>query len=215
MQIIVEGKAFKTVSPNEVIIDITFIKKENLYSNAIEKGTEMVNSFVENVILKNNLNKEDLKTRNFSVREEQKYDELTRQYINDGYSYNQNAYIKLPYDFEIVSNLLDTITMLDNPPICHMSFGISNEKEYQKELLINAYQDAKNKAEIIAFASDKTLKDCVKTDYKPFTNEYTTNKIALATFNNEDTYSSNSIMNTLTPDDIEINESLYCIWETE
>ena len=87
-----------------------------------------------------------------------------------------------------------------------------------------AYNKAKDKAEIIAKAAGKELKECVKTDFRPFEERVTSR----SSLNSQDMYMGKessidgvkyggvqeTIQTIFTPEDVEITETLYCLWIT-
>ena len=201
MEIIVEGRAKEFFLANEVIMNIDFITKNEKYDEVLQDGIKMVNDFIQEVLLKNKFNEEDLKTKSFITKEEKKYNELTHKYDFDGYSFNQNASLKFDYDNERLVNIINAISKLDNPPLYQINFGIKDKNETHKRLLTKAYNDAKEHADIIATAAGKELIKCIKVDFKP---------LSLAKNN-----TTQIISNIFTPEDIEITETLYCIWIAE
>lgn len=72
MEIIVQGNGTEYFTPNEIIISINFYKKGSSYEEVLNSGVMGVQNFIYNILLNNGFNKEDMKTRNFVVREEQK-----------------------------------------------------------------------------------------------------------------------------------------------
>ena len=218
MEIIVQGKGIKYFSPDEVILDINFITKKNTYEEVLKEGIKDVEVFIKEILIKNDFKKEDLKTRNFVIREETKYNQETNQYEPNGYSFNQIASLKFDYDKELLANMMVSISKLENALRCQINFGIKNEKECQRDLLAMAYQDAEDQAKAIALASKKTLKCCQKVDFKPFTTDYVSQAgIGSEMMRAEKAYygASQKIVNTFTPEDICLSETLYCLWIAE
>lgn len=218
MEIIVEGKGIEYFTPDEIIISINFYKKGNSYEEVLNSGVMSVQNFVNNILLTNNFVKDDMKTRNFVVREEQKYDNMTRQYSSDGFSFSQLASIKFDYDKAKLANIMEQLSKMDNAPQCHVAFGVKDEKECRRKILAKAYKDAELQAQAIAEASGKTLRQCAKVDFKPFTTTY----VSQTNFDGEMMYAkaeragaATTIMNTFTPEDIELSETLYCLWIAE
>lgn len=218
MEIIVQGKGIEYFTPNEVILNINFTTKGYTYEEVLREGTKNVQLFVEELLIKNNFRKEDMKTRNFVIREETKYNKMTGQYDQDGYSFNQIASLKFDYDKELIANMMVSISKLDNAPMCQINFGLKDERKCRRDLLTSAYKDAENQAQAIAEASGKTLKYCQKVDFKPFT----TNYVSQAIIDSDMMYAekacsgvTQTIVNTFTPEDIELSEILYCLWIAE
>lgn len=218
MEIIVEGKGTNFFTANQVILNLNFITKGSTYEDVLDSGSKSVEIFVNKILEKNKFTSSDMKTRNFVVREETKYNEITRKYETDGYSYNQNAVLKFDYDNKKMAKIMGEIAKLDNPPFYQINFGIKDEKECRREILKDAYIDALNQAKAIADAAGLKLNQCVKVDFKPFTTSY----ISQTSFSSDMMYAksmnvnaSNAISKTFTPEDIELTETLYCLWVTE
>lgn len=218
MEIIVQGKGVEYFTPNEVTLSINFTTKGYTYEEVLREGTKNVQLFVEELIIKNNFKKEDMKTRNFVIREDTKYNKMTGQYDPDGYSFNQMASLKFDYNKELMANMMVSISKLNNAPMCQISFGVKDEKECRRNILAIAYKDAEDQAKAIAEASGKTLKYCQKVDFKPFTTDY----VSQARIGSDMMYAekacygaAQTIVNTFTPEDIELSETLYCLWIAE
>ena len=218
MEIIVQGKGNEYFAPNEVILNISFNTIGLTYEEVLEKGTKNVQYFVDEILQKNGFQKEDMKTRNFVIREETKYNNVTRNYDHDGYSFSQIAMLRFDYDKELMAKIMVAISKLENAPMCQIKFGVKDEKECKRKILAKAYKDAEVQAHAIAEAAGKTLKYCQKVDFKPFTTDYVSN----AFFGSDMMYAekavrgaAETIVNTFTPEDIELSETLYCLWIAE
>lgn len=219
MEIIVEGKGVEYFTPDQVVLNIEFHTKGLSYEEALSEGVKNVQNFVSELLLRNGFNNEDMKTRSFVVREDKKYNESTRTYIFDGYLFNQSATIKFDYDKERLAKIMNDFSKLDNAPTCRINFGLKNEKDAKRRIVAKAYRDAELQAQAIADAAGKTLKQCAKVDFKPFTTEY----VSQTTFGSDMMYSKAArlndnaarIVNTFNPEDIELTEILYCLWLAE
>lgn len=218
MEIIVQGKGTKYFTPNEVILNISFNIKGQSYEEALSNGVKNVQKFVNELLLQNGFTTNDMKTRNFVVKEDEKYNEMTRTYIFDGFSFNQNATLKFDYNKERMAKIIEAFSKLDNAPSCKINFKVKDEKECKRKIIAKAYKDAELQAQAIAEAAGKSLKQCVKVDFKPFT----TDCISQSAINSDMMYAkdtrfdaTSAIINTFTPEDIELSETLYCLWITE
>ena len=218
MEIIVQGKGTEFFTPNEVILNIGFNTKGQSYEEVLSEGVKNVQKFVNELLLQNGFTTDDMKTRNFVVREDQKYDEVTRTYLFDGFSFNQNATLKFDYNKERMAKIMEDLSKLDNAPTCQINFGVKDAKECKRKILSKAYKEAELQAQAIAEVAGKSLKQCVKVDFKPFTTDY----ISQTTFDSDMMYAKSArlgatpaIINTFTPEDIELSETLYCLWLAE
>ena len=215
MEIIVKGKGTEYFTPDETILSIHFETKGQSYEEALREGVKSVESFVNEILLTNGFQKEEMKTRSFVVKEDKRYNEVTRSYESNGYSFSQEAGIKFDYDKEKIAHIMESLSKLKNSPSCQIDFSVKDEKECQRKVLAEAYKDAEEQAQAIALASGKALRQCMKIDFKPFTTDYISesNFDANVLFAEENSIgASQAIMNTFTPEDIEVSETLYCLW---
>ena len=229
MDIIVEGVGKKFYSPDEVEINLDFYTRADSYESTLENGTKNVENFINDVLEKMDFNKEIMKTRSFRVYEEKQYDYDRKKYIKLGYAYTQQANIKFDYSMNIIAEFMDMVSKLKNPPKYHLLFNVKDIKGCKDEVLAEAYNKAKEKAETIAKAAGKELKECVKTNFIPFEESV----VSRSSLNSQDMYMEkemsigastfgmakktgvqDTIQTIFTPEDIEITETLYCLWIT-
>ena len=223
MEIMVSGNAKRFYSPDEVITKLNFY---TLADNYLEKGVKDVENFIIDTLEKLNFKKENLKTNNFRIYEEKKFDYENKKEIKLGFAYTQSAVLKFDYSNEKVAKFMEKITKLKNPPKCSFEFGIKEEEKIRNEILAEAYLKAREKANVIAKAANKELKDCIKTDFKPFNSTSISNThLDTAMFERgtearmmkctADNALSDVITNVFTPEDITIEENIYCLWITD
>lgn len=227
MDIMVQGEGKKFYKPDEVLLSINFFVNDKTYEKVLEKGTKSVEIFIEKILKKLNINKENLKTRNFRISQNTHFDYQTKKQIDCGYDYNQSATLKMDYNMEKIAEFIEEVSALDNPPKYNMTFSIKNQETAKKEVMSEAYNKAKEKAEIIAISAGKTLKDCIKVDFRPFQEAvYSNSRLSdVDLFESEKSIGTASmkqrqatadvIQNTFTPEDVEIRETLYCLWIAE
>ena len=177
MDIIVEGIGKKHYTPNQVEMSLDFYTIGESYDNALDQGTRDVQTFIIGVLQEMGFDKEILKTSNFRVYEEKRYDYDTQKYIQLGYAYTQGATLKFDYAIEKVAEFMEKVSKLSNPPKYRLNFSIKDMNQSKKEALAEAYKEAKEKAEAIACAAGKELKDCVKIDFRPFEERIVSNSL--------------------------------------
>ena len=163
---------------------LDFYTRADSYESALENGAKNVQSFINDVLERMNFNKEIMKTRSFRVYEEKQYDYDRKKYIKLGYAYTQQANIKFNYSMNIIAEFMDMVSKLKNPPKYHLLFNVKDIKGCKDEVLGEAYNKAKEKAETIAKAAGKELKECVKTDFIPFEESV----VSKSSLNSQDMY---------------------------
>lgn len=227
MDIMVQGEGKKFYKPDEVLLSINFFVNDKSYDEVLKKGTKSVEVFIENVLKRLNIDKENLKTRNFRISHNTRFDYQTKKQIDCGFDYNQNATLKMDYNMETIAKFIDEVAQLDNPPKYNMTFSIKEQEKAKEEVMSEAYNKAKEKAEIIAMSAGKKLKDCIKVDFRPFEEKiYSNSRLSdVDLFESEKSIgaipmkqkqaTADIIQNTFTPEDVEIRETLYCLWIAE
>lgn len=230
MDIIVEGVGKKYYKPDEVVINLIFYTKANSYDGALENGTKDVELFIANVLEQMQISKDTLKTRSFRVYEETRYDNERKMQIKLGFAYTQGATLKFDYSMSTIAEFMDRVSKLPNAPKYSLEFEIKDIKQSKQEALAEAYNNAKEKAEAIAISANKQLKECIKVDFRPFEESVISNS-KLNSLNmmyeqkrkgvgavQEKTIMKTTrdvIQNIFTPEDVEILETLYCLWIAE
>lgn len=121
--------------------------------------------------------------------------------------------MEFDYDKELIAKIMKDISQLEDGSMCYVKFKIKDMEECRKRMMTSAYKDAEAQALIIAGAAGKTLKYCQKVDFKPFNTEYISN----SSFDTKMMYVekkagvAQTILNTFTPEDVELKETLYCL----
>ena len=225
MDIMVEGTGIRYYRPDQAEISLNFYTKTGSYESALEDGTRDVQIFIEKILKEMNFLNEDLKTRSFRVYEEKRFDYEKKIEIKYGFAYTQGATLKFDYDINVVAEFMDRVSKLENPPKYTIAFNVKNEQQSKNEAMAEAYNKAREKAEAIATASGKILKECIKVDFRPFEERvYSRSTLGSGVFEAETAdfnvkarkmSTQDTITNIFTPEDIEISETLYCLWITE
>lgn len=219
MDIIVEGKGSRFFKPDMVCISMNFYDLCETYEQALDKGTKSVDNFMQEIFTKLGFNKEDLKTRSFNIREEMEYNVNTKKYEFKGFSYTQSSKFSFDYDIKRLSEFMEKVSKIENPPRYQINFSIKNMQQAKSLVMAEAYAKAEEKAKMISLAAGKKIKECLKVDFRPFEERVISNsKIGEENFRKamfSDTSIEERIQNTFTPEDIEVTETLYCLWIAE
>lgn len=216
MEITTSGRGVGKYIPDEVQINLIFQSRSNDYQTALTEGNKSIDEFVNEVLVSLGFNNNDLKINNLTVREERKYNNQTGNNELVGYLFESDALLKFPYDKDLIALFLNLISKLTNPPHFTLNFGLKNEEQHKNELLQKAYQDALNKAEVIAKFANKQIKEPLKVSFEPLNQPFS----SLSSFDSRNILYSNetninNFVNYLNPMDIEIEETLYALFLAE
>ncbi len=154
----VQGNSIISEVPELMIVRITIISEDSIYSKCSEKLISNYNQ-IEKSFAKNGISKGELKSEGVNI--DKKYSWQDKGRVEDGYQGTISADLKLQYSAE---NLKMVMKTLGNKLInfsYNISFDLSNE---QKDKLLQqaielAVKDAKSKAEYIAKSLNVELRE--------------------------------------------------------
>lgn len=140
--------------------------------------------------------------------------------VSDGFFFSQFAYLEFDYDKMRLAKLLAISSKISNAPMLHIDFGLKDVASKQRELIASAYEDAKKKAEALAVAANKNLRDCVRVEIDSVHNGVMGDmmldksvRFGSAPMQGLEQEIKN-IDETFKPDDITISKEISCVWET-
>lgn len=228
MEIVVQGIAKKSYKPDELEIQIEFLRREKTYDEALESGTKDVEEFIEKVMKKLKLSVEDLKTQVFRIYEETKVDYEREKEFKLGFVYEQRAILRIDYSIEKMMSFIESLTELENTPKCNLKFSIKDEESKKQEVISAAFANARRRAVAIADADHRIIKKCIKTDFKPYGSSIGYNQtIDAASFMGDDATPliasredrmakiRAELPIIITPEEIIVQETIYCTWLAE
>ncbi len=178
----------------------------------MSKGLNNIYAFNSLALIDNGLDENKLQTKSFSVNENQSFNDNTKNWEKDGYIFNQEAILKIDYDNNLLTKIIKSISMLENSPNLTISYGLKNDNNKILDLLINdAYADAFNKASIIAKTSNSHIVNTVSVELQPINSilqrtNFNSGGIEISQLSNFDT-------TVITPEDIEVEINLLCVFE--
>lgn len=158
----VVGKATIKAIPEEIefrvplqIIDSTYLGCSNRMTRSLDK--------LQKDLDKKGVAEESIRTSSYSITENMVYEEGKR--IQRGYKGSVNVMVSDHYNHEFIQNVLESLGNLKL--LYSISFSMSEEQkeELTKTVIVDAVEDAKQKALIISKASEVQLGTIVKITY--------------------------------------------------
>lgn len=232
MQIAVRGYATRDVAPDQIVASVTFSLKRDTYDEALADGVQSVKDYLQFIEQNTDFRATDFKTHAYSIREHfitnhidaksiEDLDKKLTKTISDGFYFSQYAFVKFDYDKSRLSQLLVLTSKNPDAPRFHIEFGLKDREAIQRELLGDAYNAAKSKAEALVGAAGKHLRDCTKVeiDDNSYSNGFgaaqdTVFKAARMSDERSIQDEIRTIDETFHPDDITVSKSINCLWET-
>ena len=211
--ITVKGIGNVNIKPDLIIINMELVSHKYDYEETMKLATDSV-SKLEKAIEEAGFNKKELKTTSFNIRTSYKsyYDE-NKNYKNkfDGYICEQGLKLQFDLDMQVLSKVLTAITKSGVEPRLNIRFSVKDKEKVNEELLINATENARRKAEVLAKASKVNLGKLVTINYnwsEVGIYSKTTYEMENKSLVMEEAYAPN-----IEPDDIELSDTATFVWE--
>ena len=232
MQIFMNGRGEKDFAPDQIIASATFNFHAGTYEEALKGGVEKIKNYIADIASATDFTPDDFKTRAYSVQErfhinrlepktEADLNKNLEKRVSDGFFFSQYVHLEFDYDKIRLAKLLAASSKTPNAPMLHIDFGLKDVEAKKRELISVAYEDAKKKAEALAAAAGKDLRDCVRVDIDVTAASYGVAKramcdeaMAFGSAANDFEQQVQNIDETFKPDDITISKEISCIWET-
>lgn len=225
------GRGEKDYAPDQIIASVTFNHHAKTYDEALRGGVEKVKNYIDSITEATEFTAEDFKTHAYRVNEqyhtnriEPKTEEDLKKNlevrISDGFFFFQYAQVEFDYDKARLAKLLAISSKIPGAPMLHIDFRLKDIEEKKRELIAVAYEDAKKKAEALAAAAHKDLRDCVRVHIDAVAASGMTDMMyadaaprfakAASALEQE----IKTIDETFRPDDIKVSKEISCVWET-
>lgn len=232
MQIFMNGYAEKDFAPDQIRASVTFRYHADTYDEALKGGVGVVKAYANIITDATDFTFDDIKTRAYSVVERTHVNRIEpksksdleknlQKTVSDGFFFSQYAYLEFDYDKERLAKLLAITSKIPNAPALHIDFALKDERGKKRKLIAAAYEDAKKKAEALAAAADKNLRDCVRveidqTGIRGVDRSGIMYDKAARIGSNVDSIEQEikNIDETFKPDDITLSKTISCVWET-
>lgn len=162
--IVITGTSSLSVKTDYVRIQFDIDKRNLSYEKTLLILTEQINKILE-VVQRNGFSKGDLKTSNFNIEKDSKYDKKKESYYFVGYRAKETLILSFPIDNKKINCILSDICTEIKDVEFNISFYCHNPNKYENELIKTAVEDAKEKAVLITEAIGVKLKEIERIDY--------------------------------------------------
>lgn len=165
--ITVKGTGNVSARPDYIILSLNIEANSKNYDLAMSEAAERIEK-LQGVAVRVGYRKEDLKTTSFDVQT--RYENVKdRQgnYKREFAGYACSYRLKLAFDFDSkqLAKVISAIADCGAQPELSIAFTVKNPARVSEELLINATENARAKAEILCKASGSTLVQLLNIDY--------------------------------------------------
>lgn len=212
MEINVMGQGEKSYKPNQIVLDINISNVYKNYEDALVKGEESVLEFLKKMQTFG-FGLEDFKTVNYQIRDEILFKKDKREKV--GVRYTRGLNLKFDYDIKRMSEIIETSSKLKNAPQIKIGYRYKDTKTAEMELFADAYQNAKNQADIIANAAGLKVVRCARTNIENENNDYYRRSCYEGVMTKECASACDIMAQTYTPQDIVVTQQIFCVFVAE
>lgn len=170
MRIHAKGRASRDFTPDQVIARVNFTMLKPSYQQALEEGSQMLANYIAAISERTDFNAEDFKTSSYNIREHFHYaqndskdlSQIGRpdRRVSDGFEFTQSATLTFDYDRERLAKLLLCTASAPDAPRFHIDFCLKDIHACRRELLPDAFNIARAKAEKIAQTAGLSTVTC-------------------------------------------------------
>lgn len=210
--LVITGKGRLSVTPDLATIKFPIKVEDKGYGVAVEKLTQIVNLLTE-TIESLGVEKTALKTEAFRVDTHHVRNKKTERNDFVGFSAQHHLTLEIPLDNTLLNKIVIGIVNLDQGVEFKISFGVRDKESCMQRLIENAIRNAKEKAAIIAKASDLKLKEIVNINYS-FSDIYLHSETELE-YDSDILLEYQRPMPSITPTDIDLSENVTVTWRIE
>lgn len=209
--ITVKGTGNVSSRPDLIVIHMDLVTKAPRYEETMTEAANAV-AQLQKAIVRAGFEKKELKTSDFSI------DTLYDQYRDKdknyrsrliGYACRQKMKVEFPLDTSKLSDAIEQISQCRANPLLSIRFTMKDPNAIEDQLLINAAENAKKRAELLAKGAGATLGDLLQIDY-------TWGEIHVfsptSVLYSQDVVYSESRMPEIEPDDIDVSDTATFVW---
>ena len=216
--ITVKGIGNVSARPDYIVLSLDIEALSETYDRAMTEASERIKKLQDAAVLVG-YEKSDMKTTSFIVQT--RYENVKdRQgnYKREFAGYACSYHLKLAFDFDSkqLAKVISAIADCGAQPELSIAFTVKNPARVSEELLINATENARAKAEILCKASGNALGQLLNIDY----NWGELNVYSRTSYEVEDCIQPLMSMSKcaapeIEPDDIDVSDTVAFTWEIQ
>lgn len=211
----IKGKGKVSVKPDIIRLNMTMEESYKEYEVTLSQSSETTKILKELFVFLG-FKKDDLKTRSFDIDTKYESYKANNQSWKKrliGYTYTHHMLIEFNADNKKLGEILYTLAHSVITPEISIEYTVSDPEKYKDELLKNAIEDSKHKAEVLANAANVKLGDIVSIDYSWGEISFVSEPIQNFAFASaEQTTGRTGYDIDIEADDIDVTDTVTVIW---
>lgn len=207
-QLTVKGLGRVKVAPNVAIITLRVTTLQQEYEQLLSEVNQRMQQ-LQTVLLATGLSKDDIKTTAFSIHpKEQMNQENEWQLV--GYEAYQEITLQLTLEQEYLATILTAVAESGIHPVLSVQFTVAQQEVIERQLLLQATENGRRQAELLAEAANVQLGELLQIKYTPRTTEFLS-----STMLQSEKISRHLTVPMLHPADIIEEAEVTFIWQIE
>lgn len=209
----ITGTGKLSIKPDLITIFLTIQNLKKDYDELLKTSAKATNE-IKNLLEEVGFKKDDIKTISFNIDTEyDSYRDELNNYIKKfkGFCFTHKMKIQFEANNKTLGQVLYALSKCKSNPTFSIVYTVSNPEEYKNQLLENAITDSKEKALVIAKASNVQLGDILSIDYS-----WGELDIYAVPFNSKrmilDENCSTSYELDINVDDIDVSDTITVVW---
>lgn len=211
----ITGKGKISVKPDRIRLNMTMEESYKEYEVTLSQSSDTT-KILKELFVSLGFKKDDLKTRNFDIDtkyESYKAKDQSWKKRLIGYTYTHHMLIEFDADNKKLGEILYALAHSVITPEISIEYTVSDPEKHKDELLKNAIEDSKHKAEVLANAANVKLGDIVTIDYSWGEINFVSEPIQNFAFASaEQTRDSTGYDIDIEADDIDVTDTVTVIW---
>lgn len=211
----ITGKGKISVKPDRIRLNMTMEESYKEYEVTLSQSSETT-KILKELFVSLGFEKDDLKTRSFDIDtkyESYKAKDQSWKKRLVGYTYTHRMLIEFDADNKKLGEILYTLAHSVITPEISIEYTVSDPEKHKDQLLKNAIEDSKHKAEVLANAANVELGDIVTIDYSWGEINFVTEPIQNFAFASAaQTRDSTGYDIDIEADDIDVTDTVTVIW---
>ena len=211
----ITGRGKVSVKPDIIRLNMTMKESYKEYEVTLSQSSETT-KILKELFVSLGFKKDDLKTRSFDIDtkyESYKAKDQSWKKRLIGYTYTHNMLIEFDADNKKLGEILYALAHSVITPEISIEYTVSDSEKHKDQLLKNAIEDSKHKAEVLAHAANVKLGDIVSIDYSWGEISFVSEPIQNFAFASaEQTTGRTGYDIDIEADDIDVTDTVTVIW---
>lgn len=211
----ITGKGKISVKPDRIRLNMAMEESYKEYEVTLSQSSDTT-KILKELFVSLGFKKDDLKTENFDINtkyESYKAKDQSWKKRLVGYTYTHRMLIEFDADNKKLGEILYSLAHSVITPEISIEYTVSDPEKHKDQLLKNAIEDSKHKAEVLANAANVELGDIVTIDYSWGEINFVSEPIQNFAFASAaQTRDSTGYDIDIEADDIDVTDTVTVIW---